>query len=415
MKPNGDPGMAKNLTIWCISKYASPPEYGVGARLFYIAREFCGLGLDVVLISSDSNHLARYPATGNTFNVEKFGRLTHVWIKTYKYSRSASLKRIISWLDFEFKLFRLDRSEMDPPDVVIVSSLSLLTIVYGIFLKKHYGCKLVFEIRDIYPLTLTDELGVCKWNPVVLLLGWIEKTGYKNADLIVGTMPNLKEHVQEIIGSEKNVLYSPLGISEIWADHPEESSEIDSLFPQTGKFVVGYAGSLGVSNAMDAFFEAILRLSETKDICFIIVGEGDMKPRFMEQLAGKTNVRIGPRISQKEIPYFLSKCDLLYLSTHNSRVWKYGQSMNKIIDYMMASKPIVASYSGYQSMINEANAGIFVTTNDVDSIVKAITLFRDMPRDERNAYGSRGRKWVEENHSYKALALSFYNRIIDLF
>ncbi len=33
--------------------------------------------------------------------------------------------------------------------MVIVSSLSLLTILNGIRLKARYGCRLVFEIRDI--------------------------------------------------------------------------------------------------------------------------------------------------------------------------------------------------------------------------------------------------------------------------
>ena len=41
-----------------------------------------------------------------------------------------------------------------------------------------------------------------------------------------------------------------------------------------------------------------------------------------------------------------------------SKVWDYGQSMNKIVDYMMAGKPVVASYSGYPSMLNEAGSGI---------------------------------------------------------
>ena len=37
----------------------------------------------------------------------------------------------------------------------------------------------------------------------------------------------------------------------------------------------------------------------------------------------------------------LSRCDLLYFSVHVSTVWKYGQSLNKVIDYMLAGKPVV--------------------------------------------------------------------------
>jgi len=407
--------MMKKITVWCISKYASPPQYGVGARLFYIVKEFSNMGLNVLLISSDANHLAKYPHTGKIYNFEKYDDLSHIWINTYKYSQSASLKRFISWFDFEYKLFRLDRSKLKKPDVVIVSSLSLFTILYGIFLKKIYNCKLVLEIRDIYPLYLVEEFGVNKWNPMVLLMGFLEKIGYKKADLIVGTMPNLKEHVQEIISKEKDVFHAPIGIPEFWSKEIIPSNAIDSLFPKTSQFVVGYAGSMGITNALDPFIEAIEKLSTERDIYFVLVGDGDLKPTYIERLSGLPNVKIGPKINQNDIPYFLSKCDLLYFSTPDSKVWKYGQSLNKLIDYMMAGKPIVASYSGYPSMLNEANAGIFIPTGDPDAIVKAIYYFKNMSPDERNLYGSRGKKWVEENHSYKNIAMRYYNKIIELF
>jgi hypothetical protein len=80
------------------------------------------------------------------------------------------------------------------------------------------------------------------------------------------------------------------------------------------------------------------------------------------------NVNIGPRIDQYEIPYFLSKCDILYLSTHDSKIWDYGQSMNKLVDYMMAVNLWLASYSGYSSMLNEAESGVFIP-NSPDSII----------------------------------------------
>ena len=84
--------MKKKMTVWCISKYAAPPQYGVGARLFYIAREFCNMGLNVLLISSDANHLARYPIGNQIYNFEKYNDLVHLWIKTYKYTRVHHLR-----------------------------------------------------------------------------------------------------------------------------------------------------------------------------------------------------------------------------------------------------------------------------------------------------------------------------------
>lgn len=70
------------------------------------------------------------------------------WLKTKKYTKLHQQERILSWLDFERRLFGLNTKDMKKPDIVIVSSLSILSIGYGYYLKK-YGAFLVFEIRDM--------------------------------------------------------------------------------------------------------------------------------------------------------------------------------------------------------------------------------------------------------------------------
>src|SRR5690606_34736757 len=122
-------------------------------RLYYLARQFARAGHAVLLITSDANHFTKYPESGQRYNDERLEGISHRWIRTRKYHRTASVDRILSWLDFEWKLFRMPLGGLARPDVVIVSSLSLLTIVYGFFLKKRYGAFLVFEVPDIWPLT----------------------------------------------------------------------------------------------------------------------------------------------------------------------------------------------------------------------------------------------------------------------
>ena len=65
------------------------------------------------------------------------------------------------------------------------------------------------------------------------------------------------------------------------------------------------------------------------------------------------------RIAPDQVQGFLRRCDILFLSTLPSKVWDYGQSMNKVVDYMLAAKYIVAQYTGYPSFINEAGCGVF--------------------------------------------------------
>ena len=407
--------MKKELkSVWIISKYGSTKKYGVSSKPYRTAKFLSENGINTYLISSDSNHLAEYPKSEHRYNWENEGELNHIWIKTLKYKKSASIKRVFSWLAFEWHLFRMDKRKLQRPDAVIISSLSLLTVLYGLYLKKIYKSKLVFEIRDIYPLTLTEELGVSKYNPIVWLFKIIERVGYKESDIIVGTMPNLSSHVKNVLGYEKKVFYSPLGINDNWDLMRAPSKRVDELFPDHSCIVIGYAGSMGTTNALDSFIETIEYLQSDNELYFVLVGQGDQKEEYQNRLKSCCNVTVGPKLEQYEIPYFLSKCDILYLSTNDSKVWEYGQSMNKLVDYMKAGKPVVASYSGYPSMLNEADSGIFVNTNSTEAIIEGIRKYANMDTEGRQEIGTKGKRWIEENYANEVVCKKYFDELCDL-
>ena len=408
--------MKTELTsVWIISKYGSPSKYGVTSKPYRTARYLSEKGIATLLISSDSNHLAKYPNSKIRFNFEREEKLIHVWIKTLKYKRSASIRRIMSWLAFEWHLFRLEKNELIKPEIVIVSSLSLLSILNGLLLKKKYNCKLVFEIRDIYPLTLTEELGVSASNPLVYVMKKVEKKGYGKSDLIVGTMPNLEEHVKDVLGYDKRVFFSPLGINDYWNNTLTKSKQVDDLFTDChDSIIVGYSGSMGITNALESYISAIEQLQYRTDLFFIFIGQGDLKEKYRQRLMQFDNVVFGPKINQDEVPYFLSKCDILYLSTFPTKIWNYGQSMNKLVDYMMAGKPTVASYSGYPSMLNEASSGVFVEPNSVEAIIEAIITYANMDRVDRQAIGQRGKEWIMANYDNNTVCRRYLDEMLRL-
>jgi len=403
------------MNILSISKYASIPKYGTGARLFFLTKEFAKLGHNAMLITSDSNHLANFPKTDKRYNFEEIDGLPLCWIETKKYTKTASVQRILSWIDFDKKLFSFPKDKLNDPDIILVSSLSITTIIYGYYLKKKYNAKLIFEIRDIWPLTMTEEANFSKWHPLVLLLGWIEKFGYKNADLVVGTMPKLDQHVEDILGYQRPFFCSPLGFNEedYLSESYDDDIDLNIDFPKN-KTIIGYAGSLGITNSLEPFMESIKLLSDNSHIHFMIVGGGDLKDSFENDLKEYNNVTFLPRIQQSMIKYFLDRCDILYLSTQHSKVWEYGQSMNKVVEYMLAAKPIVASYSGYPSMINEAQCGKFIETKSPEDIKNAILSFANMSSEELQTSGQNGRDWIYSHRTYKTLAKEYIDMMQEI-
>lgn len=403
--------------IWYISKYVAPPaQASAGSRGFMLMRELVRMGHKCTIIASDSNGLANCPQLNSGWLIQDIDGIQFCWVRTLKYKVAKSIKRILSWIDFEFKLLFFPLSKLSKPDAIIVSSLSLLTILNGIRLRRRYRCRLIFEIRDIWPLTLTEEGGFSPKNPLVRAMAWIERLGYRHADDIVGTMPNLAEHVEKILGYPREVHCIPMGIDPATINDIESLPDeyIHSHIPKD-KFIVAHVGSIGITNALDSFFDCAASLTSESKIHFLLVGNGDLRDDYINKYGHFPNVSFAPSVPKRMVQSVLSRCDLLYFSTHPSKVWRYGQSLNKVIDYMLSGKPIVASYSGYPSMINEAGCGTFVPTGDIESLKSEIMRYADMPKSERQIHGTNGREWILNKRNYKDLAEQYLNVIFPPF
>ena len=69
------------------------------------------------------------------------------------------------------------------PDVVITSSTYPLDTYAGRRIAKRSGARLIHEVHDLWPLTLTEVGGISRHHPFVLLLQMAEKWGITVIDL----------------------------------------------------------------------------------------------------------------------------------------------------------------------------------------------------------------------------------------
>ena len=402
------------MNIWYISKYASPLKYGFASRHFYLSKEFERQRNNTTIISSDSNHLVNFPDFKRTYNQENIDGVDTWFIRTKKYDGANSVSRILSWIDFEWKLLKWNKKELDHPDVIIVSSLSIFTILSGLIFRRKYDAKLVFEVRDIWPLTITEVANTSTFHPFILLLSWIEKLGYKRSDIIVGTMPNLKEHVKTVLNKEKDVYCIPQGVDIDLYQNPEKLSKeyINKYIPKD-KFIIGYAGTIGKSNALDTFVNVAEKLSDNEKIHFLLVGGGDYREELMERSSGLDNITFAPKVKKTQVQSVIQHCDVLYDSVIDSKLYDYGLSRNKWIDYMYAGKPMLVSFKGHKSMINEADNGFFIQPENEDELKNKIIELYHLPNEELFEMGQRGKRWLLENRTFDKLAGKYLNIISD--
>jgi glycosyltransferase involved in cell wall biosynthesis len=144
------------------------------------------------------------------------------------------------------------------------------------------------------------------------------------------------------------------------------------------------------------------------------LGDGASKANYIERTKKLNNVIFLPRVEREEVPSFLGLCDLLYFAALKSKIWDYGWSPNKLIDYMMAGKPVLASYSGYKSMINEANSGFFVEAENSTEIILALKNIIQKPVEELQEMGEKGKSWLEKNRSWDVIADQYIDLMVKL-
>lgn len=394
--------------IWIISKYFSSREYGFETRTFAMARHWAAGGREIVMIASDSNHLAKFPPLDAPQVEETIAGVRCVWLRVMRYTRSASLRRILSWFHFEWRLLRLDDSRLPRPDVIVVSSLSLFTILNGLRLRRRHRCKLVFEVRDIWPLTMVEELGVSRRHPMTLLMAWMERLAYRRSDLVIGTMPNLGPHASRIAGRPIRCECIPFGFepSEVAAAEANPV-RVRRVERKPGHLVVGYAGSMGKSNALETIVSCIVKLRDDPRFKFVMVGDGDLRAQFQAQTAGCPNVEWIGRVPRGEVRAWLEQCDLLYFAVHDSKVWESGMSLNKLTDYLLAAKPVIASYSGFPSILDESGCGEYLPSRDEGALLAALERYAAMPAQERERMGAAGRRWLFEHRTWATLAADY--------
>jgi glycosyltransferase involved in cell wall biosynthesis len=401
--------------IVVVSKYAILPSYGISSKIFQTANTLSN-HFNTLLITSNSNHLASFPKSKAIYNKEQFEHLNSIWINTLDYKNSKSIKRILSWFDFEWKLSLLKVDPLSPPRIVLISSLSIFTIHWALRLKKKYGTKVVFEVRDIYPLTLTSELNVSRWNPVVLLMSYLEKRGYQESDLIVGTMPHLDKHVKHILGYQKTTFYSPIGLSSYHKSTGTSEIKINrqSLIQDINYYsslIIMYSGSIGESNYLESFVRVIKGSNSNLNYYFVLVGSGDYLDKYKQELKECSNVHFTGRVAPQDVKCYLEQADVLYLSVKPSIIWEYGQSMNKVLDYMMSGKPIIASYDGIPNMLDEIEHNIIIPSNDDVALINALEQSLEYLKQPNEELKKKSRQLIEENYTYDVINKNYLQQI----
>lgn len=398
--------MAK--TIWFINDYAGSRYHGMEFRNYYFAKEFVKMGYSVYIISASYMHLfKKLPEVEGSYKFEELDGINYLWLKVPKYSESTSKKRVLKWFVFSAKLFALPLSKMQKPDVVIASPMAPFLAVPAYRLAKKYSAKFVYEVKDIWPLSIVELGGISLKHPLIRAMSWCEKFAIKRADVLVSSLFNYGEHLKIDLGIEKSFVWVNNGIDldEMQNTQPLESS-VKELIPKD-KFIIGYAGTVGIANALETLCEAAKLLKNREEIAFVVVGDGKEKKNLVDTYGNLDNIIFINPIPKNEVQSVLSLFDICYIGWNKEKLYNYGISANKIFDYMYSAKPIIHAFSGKGDLVKLAKCGVSVEAQNPNKVAGAIEELYGSREELRRELGENGKRYVLENFTYEKLAEKF--------
>jgi glycosyltransferase involved in cell wall biosynthesis len=401
------------LNILLINHYAGSTQHGMEYRPYYLAREWLRLGHQVQILAASHSHVrTRQPEMNSALQVEILDGIQYHWYQTPAYVGNG-IGRVKNMFAFVWAIWRnaAKIASEFKPDVVIASSTYPMDIWAAHRIAKRANAKLVFEVHDLWPLSPMELGGMSKWHPFIMLVQQAEDYAYKYADCVISMLPKAKAHMESRGMKPTKFHYIPNGVDtaewENSARLPDDVKNSIELIKQRGKPIIGYAGTHGLANALDTLLDAA-KLSQ-QDFEVVLVGNGPERDRLAARVQQETlnNVTLLPAIPKATIPAFLRAIDIAYIGLLPEPLFRFGISPNKLMDYMMAGKPIVHAVEAGNDPVAEAGCGLTVQPENPEAIAKGIRQILALSPAERTTMGQRGHDYILQNNIYPILAKDF--------
>ena len=408
------------MNILLINHYAGAPSLGMEYRPYYLAREWVKSGHRVSIVAASHSHVRTVqPKKSSPIVRENLDGIDYYWLPTPRYGGNG-LGRILNMTAFVARLFFGSRyfSEKIRPDLVIASSTYPLDIFPARKIALSSGARLAFEVHDLWPLSPMELGNMPPWHPFIMVMQMAENHAYRYADKVVSMLPAAFDHMTSHGMAPDKFVHIPNGVSMTeWTGDaeplPESHKSALRELRESKRLIVGYAGGHGVSNALDAFVNSA-PLVESAGVSLVLVGKGLEKERLEQMIKSNkiSNIKLLDPVPKRAIPSLLREMDILFLGWKRQPLYRFGICPNKLMDYMMAAKPVIHAVEAANDLVKDCDCGLSIEPESPEAIAKAILVLISDGSDEWEAMGARGRAFVKANHDYRILAERFLKAVM---
>lgn len=320
--------------------------------------------------------------------------------------RSRMLRRLLQFMIFQLGAARVTLCEQY--DIVLLSNPALSTGIPLAAASVLHRRPVAYSIHDVYP-NVGVALGVFRHRGVIAAVGAWERFSLKRAKKVrilsesflpgvraLGVADNKIELIYDWVDTR---LVRPLPRNN---DFAQEHELVD-------KFVVLYAGNIGLSQGLEHVLTVAERLAAQADICFVFVGDGSGKAQLVQDAQSRhlANVMFLPFQPRARLPEVLATADVSLVPLQHGIG---AQSLpSKSFSILASGRPILASVdedSDLARLVQRSEAGLCVPPEDPPRLAEALMRLHG-DAELRVRLGLNGRVYAERYHSPESAAEHF--------
>ena len=303
--------------------------------------------------------------------------------------------------------------KVGPVDVVHACNPPDLLYLVAKVLKRQ-GARFIFDQHDLCPelyLSRFDRGQDLLYRGVCAL----ERATYRAADVVIATNESYKQ-VARIRGGKRPedvFVVRSAPVVERFKEVPPEP-ELKKGKP----YLLAYLGVMGPQDGVDYALRALAKLRDEvgrTDWHAVFVGSGDAFDDMVAlsaKLGLANQVEFTGRIPDEDLVRYLSTADVC-LSPDPLNPLNDVSTMNKVMEYMAMSKPIV-SFELREARVSAGDAAVYAAANDESEFARLTSRLLDDP-EERARMGKLGQARVAGplswENSAKALLAAYEHAV----
>ncbi|MFZ3134753.1 glycosyltransferase family 4 protein [Methanothrix sp.] len=372
----------------CASEYP-PYASGAGYVTYYISKQLKSMGHSCTICAPSNSDikLCNNDIAGKIYNNSILYYLYGVlyyWYRAKQYIKRCCSKYDIIWINNSNPLVFAGSDTKNTKTILTYHSTC-----YGFKSKLNYN--LIFS---------------CYYG----IMSKLEKRNLKSiqsSTVLTGVSQDVCEELNYQDVKKERIIYIPNGV-DLDKFFPRCRSEKEKIRLKMGlpidKKIILYVGRINFEKQPMKLITLFSKLlTKRSDISLIIAGTGELLDdiKYFVKINNIANVIFVGYVVHDELANLYSCSDYYIMSS------KYEGQPLTLLEAMASGLPCIVSNIPNLSIVKDANCGIIVDFDDID--ISANLVFDYINSNLSFQHSKNARIYVEENHSWKIIAMKYLN------